>query len=208
MRFSNRTKTILIAVASLSVLIIIGSILYNIFKNARLTIIVAPTDAEVYINGSRKGSGTIDTFPGKVNIRISKDGMDTKEFTVDLESHKTATVYAYLTQDGSLDYYKDDKASYEILKLIADEDADKFIQEQERIVSIRSILPLSRYTSGSNGRTGGMSGSETLIEDATNEDCKKIICLKLTDNTGSDETAKALLKENGYDFEDYYFIGR
>ena len=206
---TSKTRTIISIVAVVSVIIAIIAIAINLSKNARLTVIVAPIDSEIRINGRKRNNGTSNFLPGDVTITVSHDGLDEKNISLHLEPHHTTTAYIYLTKDGSFDYYEGSPADYEALKIITDDDAKDFIKETERKLSIIDILPLSYYAeqNSQKGVNGFAPTRETVISDGTSDPkCKKIICLTLLDDTGSDETAKNLLRQYGYNFDDYEII--
>ena len=204
----NKIRITLIAVAAVVLISAIAAITINANRNARLTIIVTPVDSTIQINGKQFNNGTTDRFPGEVEIKVSHDGLDDKVIKLNLESHKTTTAHIYLTKDGKFDYYESSKTDYDVLRLIGDEKVKDYLKETERKLTIKDVLPISRITaSDTPNKKNGMYSRETIINDGTsNPECDRIICLLLIDNTESDDVARELMKEYGYDFDDYKII--
>lgn len=204
----SKLRMILACVAVVLAVSAIAAIAYNVNKNARLTVIVTPIDATIKINGKQYNNGTADFFPGEVKIEVSRKDFDTKTVTVNLESHKTTTALVYLTQDGDLDYYETSAADYEILRLVADDSVAEYLEKMEKRLAIRDLLPLTKNTDADTPDSKyGVYSRQTLINDGTElPDCDRVICLSLIDNTDSDDVARALLNEYGYNFDDFKII--
>ncbi|MCQ2571154.1 MAG: hypothetical protein MJ154_02825 [Candidatus Saccharibacteria bacterium] len=207
-RRSNRLRTILISVIIVSILAIIGTIIYNALKSSKLTIVVTPIDSEISINSEKRNNGTYSMFPGEVTVKVERGGLDAKELKVKLKPNETTVVHVYLTKNGKFDYYEGSKADYSLLKLIGDEKVEDYLKEMEKKVSIKEVLPLSKYSSSTKpSPTNGMLSRETLIKDGTDdEQCGRVICLILIDNTGDTKVAESLLAAHGYNLSDYKII--
>ena len=179
----NKIRITLIAVAAVLLISAIAAITINANRNARLTIIVTPVDSTIQINGKQFNNGTTDRFPGEVEIKVSHDGLDDKVIKLNLESQ-------------------------DVLRLIGDEKVKDYLKETERKLTIKDVLPISRITaSDTPNKKNGMYSRDTIINDGTsNPECDRIICLLLIDNTESDDVARELMKEYGYDFDDYKII--
>lgn len=205
---TSKLRMILACVAVVLAVSAIAAVAYNVNKNARLTVIVAPIDATIKINGKQYNNGTADFFPGEVKIEVSRKDFDTKTVTVNLESHKTTTALVYLTQDGDLDYYETSAADYEILRLVADDNVAEYLEKMEKRLAIRDLLPLTKNTDADTPDSKyGVYSRQTLINDGSElPDCDRVICLSLIDNTDSDDVARALLDEYGYNFDDFKII--
>lgn len=204
----SKLRMILACVAVVLAISAIAAIAYNVNKNARLTVIVTPIDATIKINDKQYNNGTADFFPGEVEIEVSRKDFDTKTVTVNLESHKTTTALVYLTQDGDLDYYETSAADYEILRLVADDNVAEYLEKMEKRLAIRDLLPLTKNTDADTPDSKyGVYSRQTLINDGTElPGCDRVICLSLIDNTDSDDVARALLDEYGYNFDDFKII--
>ena len=206
LKLRNGFRLALILLVALAVVLAI----IDFFRAARLNIVVTPIDAKITINGREYSNGTFRFFPGKVTVKIEHDGLATKEIEVELEECKTKQLYEYLVaSDESMDYFENSPSDYAVLKLMmTDETAQQYVKKMEDKRAIRDILPLSRYASADTpDPVHGTFSRETRIEDGSNNpECKKIFCLYLVDNTGSDKVAQKLLEPYGYKLSDYEII--
>ena len=207
----NKKKIVIISVSVLATIAVTLTFL-NILKSAQLSILVTPLDAKILINNKEFKNGTYRFFPGEVSVKIEKEGMETKEYSIELKRNHTETLYDYLIGlgDNKFDAYNHNLADYNALKLIAgdDEKSADFIKKTERKLSIAEILPLERFVEATTpAPETGMLGRETQISLGTDkEGCDELICLYLLNNTGSLDTARELVQEYGYNLDDYKII--
>lgn len=207
----NKKKIVIITVSVLATIAVTLTFL-NILKSAQLSILVTPLDAKILINNKEFKNGTYRFFPGEVSVKIEKEGMETKEYSIELKRNHTETLYDYLIGlgDNKFDAYNHNLADYNALKLIAgdDEKSADFIKKTERKLSIAEILPLERFVEATTpAPETGMLGRETQISLGTDkEGCDELICLYLLNNTGSLDTARELVQEYGYNLDDYKII--
>ncbi len=189
MRHKGVVFGILIAVIAIAIpitLLVIDSL-----KTSTLLIFVTPLDATITINGKQYPNGNYRLFPqnGQVTATISKDGYQSKEISLSLESNKTTTLYTYLVCDnGELYCYLKDTESYNLLKYLnnSDEALTSFLKKS----AIASILPIS---------TGDLSVSLNL------EKSKDQIYLDVFDLSGENKNlVYDILKQSGFDINDYY----
>lgn len=203
-------KGVLIGMAGVLAVLAAIFVILDLLKNAYISIVVTPLDSKIYINGEVYSNGTFRRYPGRANIKIERDGMVTKSFELDLVGGKTTLLHVYLNGEGEdFSYYDTSIDDYETLKIIADDELSKeYIKEMERKLSVLDVLPLTKWTSADTpSPSNGQLSRETIISDGTERiGCDRIICLLLQDNTGSEETARALLRAAGYDFDDYKII--
>ena len=199
----HRWVSVLILLNILAVIVVIGVIIHNSMKTATIDIDVAPSGATVELNGH--GYDNFDSYnilPGNYHVKISMEGMQTKEFDLSLQSDGFAKIETYLLDaNGGFDYYlthPDDEAA---LADIANDEASKaFVEEYNKIMSITDNLPIlyDAYTDDFSEYT------KYEIEIDRREDCTKALCLKITDTTGGNEqAAMSKLVEMGYDLNDY-----
>lgn len=194
-------------VGAIGVIILIGAIIAIIeaLKTARVNILVAPVDATIRIDGWRFSNGSHRVFPGKKHVEISYSNMTTVSFDIDCESGHTAAINRYLVgENNDFSYYTKSAKSYEILKLLADKESSKFINEQEQKLVIKDILPIVDVRMGGPSNNG-RPYTETKVTDATGrEECKATICLAVKTNSSEREkTLSDLLKYHGFKLEDY-----
>lgn len=65
-------------------------------KTATLNLFIVPEQSKILINGEEYKNGNYKFFPGEVEISISKDGFETKNFKTDLKANETTLVYKLL----------------------------------------------------------------------------------------------------------------
>ena len=202
-----RKIAIFLAVALVIAIAIVISL--QLARNARLVIMVAPTNATIKINGIGYVNGTYNVYPGKVKVEITKDGFDKKEYDLDVKAHKTTTIYTALAQGDDYSWYDLHEEDYEILKLIGDQPSRKYIEQTENARLIVTVLPLKKVTMLPSGKTtpDGKPFYETVITNGTSDKkCKNTFCLRLKDNTGNNNVAKELVNSAGFNFEDYAIV--
>lgn len=174
----------------------------DFLKNASLSVLVVPTDAEVLVDGRKIGNGTHRFFPGEISIEIRRAGFKTKSLRLKLESNQTKTLHQYLVgEDGNFGFYKREKEEYETLKLVAnDEQSLKFILDFEKQAKIRSVLPITYHAN---------DGSRRYVHIANGNDeptCKQQLCLTVVDTINDNLTVRRLIKEAGFEMGDYQII--
>ncbi len=190
-------KKIIWLVVGVLIIAIAIPLIINQAKNSMLNIYVAPSSAEVLINGKRYQNGAFSMFPGEYTVEIKADGFESKTGNVKIEANHSANVFTALKAND--DYYEknDNSDDYAILEEVAgfDEGAAevlKSIQEAEKIYEKlpKSFKTESRYYS---------------IEKSS--DCAKRLCLKIR-NFISNNYEKALeeIHKMGYDPERYEII--
>ena len=202
-----RKIAIFLAVALVIAIAIVVSL--QMARNARLIVMVAPTDADIKINGISYINGTYNVYPGKAKVEISKEGLAKKEYELDIKAHETTTIYAALANGEDYSWYSIHEEDYEILKLVADKASYKFIEKTENAKQIVAVLPLSKVTMLSNGKLANDDRPfyETVITNGSaDKKCQHIFCLKVKDNTGNDDTIKELINNAGFNYEDYAII--
>ena len=208
----NHKGWIIGSIVGIILIIAIVFAVLNALKSVTVSILVAPHDASVYINGARYNNGDYKVFPANnAEVKINAPGFEEKTYHMNFEANTTAVIQDYLinTENG-LNYYKKNSDDYEILKLVAkDDEASAFIKKTEAALNVRESLPLAKYSRLS----GEMSGDVVKLSDITeiydatnNEQCDEIICLEISTNTGGTDMAKTLLEENGFDIADYKLI--
>ena len=207
--FVDNVRKNIIVLLLILVAVVIANFAIESAKTAKLVILVTPTDSIVEVDGKRFANGTYKMYPRNAKVAVSKDGFDTEEYNIELKANETATVYAVLSQGNSYAWYSSHEQDYEILKLIKEDKAADFIKNNEKKSEISSILPLSRVImlDENTANKTGVSSHETYISNGTdNTLCMSNFCLRVSDNTGSNDTIKQLIKEAGYKYEDYMIV--
>lgn len=210
----------LIAIAGIVALVFL---IINSNKNMTLSILVAPTDAKITINGKEYTNGNYQEFPAsKISVTIERDGFDTKELELEGGSNKVVKIQTYL-ETQKLEKYREMGDSYRVLRLIADYSDTKisnFIAESNKIEEIKYKLPVWTMASFSNPEvhtTGeGFNTTENInpgikLVDGNQElECEKMSCIKALisgERTNrEDQAINDKIRELGYNPSDYQII--
>ena len=177
-------------------------VILDILRSTTVSILVTPREATVSINGDNYTNGTYRIFPTEgATVTIKASGFEEKSFQMDFPANTTVAIQDYLVGSAEgMDYYESDAEDYAILKLVAkDETALDFIADFEHKLGIKNYLPLVHYGEGIGG------GVIEITDASDTEECKRIICLKVSSNMGEDE-AKRMLSEKGFDYDDYLVL--
>lgn len=206
--FIGRHKFIsgLILANIIAVIVAIAIVIIHHAKTATIDINVTPLAAEITLNGRLYANQeSHDVLPGNYHVKISMDGMQTKEYEIQLDRDGYARIWDYLLDaSGSFDYYLTHPDDEWILAQIAPEDdkaAQDFITSYDQKASLTDILPIeyAQYTNDYADYT-----KYNIDIDSETEDCNSILCLVIEDYTGGNEQiALAKIKELGYNPEDY-----
>lgn len=199
----HRLVSVLILMNIIAVVVVIVVIVVNSMKTATVNIEVAPAEATIELNGTKYTNlKSHDVLPGNYHVRISMEGMQTKEYDFDLEKDGFVRVRTYLLDNaGTFDYYLTHPDDEMTLADVADDDASKeFIKKYNRMKSIKDQLPavFDAYSDDFSEYTR----YELSLDER--DDCPKILCLLITDKTGGNkQIAIDKVAEMGYDPDDY-----
>lgn len=197
----HRVACGLVVLDVIIVLIVALAVVYNDAKTARIDINVAPTSALIEINGQKYDNfASVSVFPGDYHVVISMDGMQTKELDFSLDNDEFRKVEAYLLdQDGGFSYYVDNPDEEMVLAEVAnDKPSKEFVEKYSHILSIVNDLPLEYYDRSEPSKPVGV-----YIEQSSG-DCKgHVVCLVVYGGEGNREIALSLIREAGYDPNDY-----
>lgn len=174
----------------------------SITPQATAIILVTPREATININGTEYHNGTHQIKPAdNASITIESPGFETKTMTANIDPNSPLIIEDYLlnTETG-FNYYKSNLDDYKILKLLArDENALKFIEQAEAILSIQDYLPMN-----GNVKSNNLFYSIT-IENHDSGDCENLVCLDVYINSDADKEnlVKQFLQENNFNINDY-----
>ena len=200
----NKKTKLKIALISLF-LILFGIIIYSITmlyinrdKTATVDILVAPTDAEVWINGELYPTKkTFKIEPGTYSVKIKKDGFIEYNNQITASSEETAYIYEYLNeenQDGT--FYKDNPDEAGRAQEISDKIADIFHKDYNGTDKIWNITPYDNYP----------GGYKIYAEKENDDNIVVTVYLYTCDNSRTKklkEKAIGYLKENNIELEKY-----
>lgn len=199
----HKVVSCLVLVNIIAIIIVVAIIVVHVSKTATIDIKVAPSEAKIEINGGAYDNfQSYDVAPGNYHVKISMDGMRTREFDFTLEKDGFQRVWSYLVdENGGFDYYLSHPEEIPILEQVAtDEKAEAFLEKYNAVVEIDEELPIKvdDYTENFSDYIE----YEIVADDR--EDCPKVRCLKIIDGTGGNEqAAKDYLKSEGYNLDDY-----
>ena len=197
----HRWVSVLILLNILAVIVVIGVIIHNSMKTATIDIDVAPSGATIELNGHDYDNfDSYDILPGNYHVKISMDGMQTKEFDLNLQSDGFAKIKTYLLDsDGGFGYYMTHPDEEAILAEIADDDASRaFVEKYNKIYSIGDLFPME-FSDSSNGEIISI-----YIDWSENECNGEKLCLMINDYTGENhELALQMIRDAGYNPDDY-----
>ena len=202
----HKALSLLLFLNVVAVLIAILIIVIHNSKTATVDIMVTPYDAVVELNGARyENMRSHNIVPGDYHVKISMEGMQTKEYDFSIERDGFVRIWNYLLDaNGGFDYYlihPDDEAILENIVNENDKAAQKFITEYKQKIAIVNVLPVvfDAYTDNFSHYT-----RYNIKIDDSRDDCSKIACLIIEDNTGGNEQAAiGKIKELGYNPDDY-----
>ena len=193
----------------IAIIILIILNILNLFRSATIDISVVPLDATVTINGKKyDNNSSYNVFPSNnAKVEISHPDLESKSFTVDLKRNSTTSIREYLTgKDGDFSYYakKSHRDDLDALRTLADnsfksKDLSAFLKK----VAIVEVLPIT-FSQPAESKYDLISISIAIEY----KQCKKqSFCLVVTDLTGKNtELARSLIKENGYNPDEYEII--
>lgn len=212
----NKWVRLTLLLNAIILLIVIGLLIWQSTKVSTINLNITPIDSTISINGDQKyQNGQYSITPGTYNVTISHEGLESKNFTVDIAPQSVATISTFLSDaDHTFDFYKLKKnySSYAKLEEIAssannmttdqDTSAEAFIKRfQEDYEALTTKLPID--------------DSETIYDDGFYEiknsinviaknDCVYTLCLQVhTLNGNNEESIKSLIRAKGFNVEDF-----
>ena len=195
------------AVVFLNVVAILVTILVIVMhsaKTATVNLYFAPSEAVIELNGKSYGNfESYNVIPGEYHAKISMDGMQTKEFDFEIYEDEFKRIRDYLLdENGGFDYYMKNPDDISVLaEATDDESVHAFIEEFEAMASILNKLPLEYYDRSDPEKPIGV-----YIEQSEDTCIEKAICLVVYGGEKNREIALELIREVGYDPNDYEII--
>ena len=190
----------------LAIVIVSIVALINFMQSAQLEVLVAPSSSKITVDGRKIENGTFGFLPGKHEIKIEKEGFESKTEIVELASGETVRFWTYLfEEDGGLEYYGTNADDMAILEEVGrqDEEVQEFLLRYEKKAEIKSVLPL---TYAVNGNTNGGKSVSVSIRSGGNK-CRKGFCLLIQDVFGGNlNKAIEMIKNAGYNPKDYEIL--
>lgn len=216
--FIKRHKVIsgLACVNIIAIIAVIIAVIVHHAKTATIDINVAPINAEITLNGRKYDNfESYEVLPGNYHVKIAMDGMQVKEYDINLANDGFVRIWDYLLDaNGGYDYYfthPEDEAA--LANIISEDDtaALEFIAEYEKIVSILNDLPLIEESLSKNGGLYGVNYMYDTVTISSGRDLESCtsgdLCLLVTDTSGTkEEQALQIIRRLGYDPNNYQII--
>jgi len=212
--FQNRWVRVIAVINVVIIITIIAISIDRANKTAAISFNVAPIDVEITVNGSNnyENSGQVYYFiPGVYEVSISRDGLDTKTFTVNLDPGHNTTVSTFLSHDGGFYFYalRDNFGSFERLAQIAskennmtfdhDSSAEEFIEDFQRNYYLFTTQLPATYSEYDSDKK-----LKRYITVRDSYECDVTLCLKAILLEEEDKTmAISLLEGKGFNVKDF-----
>lgn len=203
----HKALSLLLFLNIVAVLVVILVIVIHVSKTATVDIKVAPIDATVELNGTKyENLQSHNIAPGDYQVKISMEGMQTKEFEISVENDGFVRIWTYLLdENGGFSYFMHHPEDVAILEDVADDEVKEFLAEYNKVRGIIDELPLTFSNTFEENATEVVSISVRWGE---NDECnEKAYCLIIHDFTGNNtEKALSMIRDAGYDPNDYELV--
>ena len=190
-----------------AILVVVLVIVIHGTKTSTIDVKVAPIDAVVELNGAKyENLKSHNIAPGSYHVKISMDGMQSKEFDINAADGGLERIWTYLLDsEGGFGYYMSHPEDAVILRDVADDYAKDFLAEYNKLNSIQEVLPLQYSNTFEENATEVVSIS---VRWGVDKECKeKAFCLIVHDYTGKNtEKALQLIRDAGFNPNDYELI--
>lgn len=203
--FKSAIKSHPIIFISLAILAFVSLILFitaiNLTPKKQVEILIAPASATIEIDDKKYENGTYSFEVKDHQIRITKDGFSSKEYSFNPDN--TDKIYDYLEQsDGSFSWYLNHESDALLLTQIGSYTASNEAQQFASTYSVISKLPIVYANYDEN-----YNYTEYRIDGGKFSGCLTDFCLKVTDTTGGNlENAKKSLKDQGINPDSYEIL--
>ena len=167
-------------------------------KTALIDVLITPTDSEITLDGQTlENFKTQQITPGDHMVKIKKDGLKTKEFSIKTEENKTTQLHTYLiSEDNNLEYYKNNFKDGELLLKVCDKNIEKFCSDLKTSSDFLKKLPI-KYA---NFSADYKEYQEYTIRQSSDAQCSNIFCLEINDVNGTNyNNAIQIIKDNNAD---------
>lgn len=216
--FRNKWVRLILVIDIVIIISIIVILIINSTKQSIITFNVVPADSQISLNGKGGYSnGSYRLAPGVYDVEISHEGLDTKNFKVDLEKDDISTIITFLHQGDNFDFYtlRDNIGDYLSLAEIAsagynkttDQDisAEGFIDKTNYNTKLyQEELPID-YTEYMQSENKDIMAYNIALRRAIDKSsCTKYLCIEaimiLTDDKS---IVNSMLEDAGFNLEDF-----
>ena len=176
-------------------------------KSTYLSLQFAPSNAVLTLdNGTELHTGTYEFQPGHYSGTLTSKGFDSKNIDFDIAPRQTNSIRDYLIHSTEgLSYFEKNAANIDTLRLIPnDSDLANFLEAYDHKASIYNKVPLS-YSWYENPTNRAIS-TLTISDGKNHPKCNSTLCLLASMPNENPSIVDILLKENGYDINNYEVI--
>ena len=199
----HKALSLLLFFNIVAVLLVILIIVIHNSKTATVDIMVTPYDAVVELNGARyENMRSHNIVPGDYHVKISMEGMQTKEYDFSVEKDGFVRIWNYLLDaNGGFDYYLSHPDDEMMLENIIDEEdraAKSFIAKYQIVSKVDEILPLEYYNNDDPADPIG------IFIEQSKDICKdKVNCLSVYGGEKHQDIAFKMISDAGYSPDDF-----
>lgn len=136
-------KKILLLTASIILIFLIFFIFNSSGKNARIKLLVVPTQATILINGNSFSNGVIDLKPGKYTLKASYSGFKSEQESFVLKPKQSLVVGLVLLSNSpkTNNFYKLHPNQEQLSEAVADNLTNQFSKQSINNEPIIKFLP-------------------------------------------------------------------
>ena len=188
-------KILLFGISAFILIILVTFSVLAFRPNAELIVLVAPSKATILLDGKKIHNGARAIRAGKHTLKISLNNLETKTQEIELSANETKSVNLYLTgENDDFSHYLNDEEDIDLLAMMDDEKAAKFVSEYRTAKTITELLPITIV------QDYGEASSKLEL----GENCTRSYCLKIIDS-GAELKGKMYekIKSLGYNPDDY-----
>ncbi len=220
----HKIASLMVFLNVIAILVVVLIIVLHNAKTATISIYVAPSEAEIELNGGKYDNfQEYDVMPGKYHVKISMEEMQTKEFDFEIFDGEFKRVKTYLLDsEGGFSYYLGNPDEMLVLEnAVAEENRGdniasensgeqdvavrEFIEGYKKITSIQDVLPLEYSNTYDFEAVEPESVVISWGEDGQCEE--KEFCLLVHDLTGNNhEKALEMIRDSGFEPSDYEIV--
>ena len=136
-------KKILLLTVSIVLIILIFFIFNSSGKNARIKLLIVPTQATILINGNSFSNGVIDLKPGKYTLKASYSGFKSEQESFVLKPKQSLVVGLVLLSNSpkTNNFYKLHPNQEQLSEAVADNLTNQFSKQSINNEPIIKFLP-------------------------------------------------------------------
>lgn len=215
--FRNKLVRIFLVIDAIIIVVMIALSINRSIKTATIVFNVSPIDAKITLNGQGEydSSGTYQIYPGNYKVEISREGLNSKTFDINIGSNENTSIVTYLVDDGTMDFYRQ-KDQYESFNRLAsigsatnnittdhETTGENFVGVTNADIKMMRSLPINDVFYEQT-ETGRHLVRDVTIRVSKNGNCATYLCIEaLILGDANEDTITELLKEHKFNVENY-----